>query len=197
MSLELRLKVTAYRFLPGHKLRLALSSSYWPMVWPSPEMATLTLKTAGSSLSLPLHDSSASSPSTPFEAAESAPGLKTTILEPGRSDRRLTRDLADGSVCLDHLEDGGVSYLEDIDLILHRSAQETFRIREGDPLSASTETRRVFEIRRGDLRLATDERLEVTCDDQAFRVSAVMEAYEGEALLFTRRWNERVPRDCM
>ena len=198
MSLELRLKVTAYRFLPGHKLRLALSMSYWPMVWPSPEIAALTLKTAASSLSLPLYEPSLSPSSlAPFEAAESAPGLKTTVLEPGRSERLLARDMADGSVCLDHLEDGGLSRLDDIDLTLRRSARETFRIREGDPLSASTEMRRVFEIGRGRLRLATDERLKVTCDDEAFIVSAVMEAYEGEVLLFSRSWNKRVPRDCM
>src|SRR5262249_46849983 len=30
-------------FPSGHKVRLALSTTYWPMVWPSPEKATLTI----------------------------------------------------------------------------------------------------------------------------------------------------------
>ena len=36
----------------GHKVRLALSTSYWPMVWPSPEKATLTV--LGGTLDLPV-----------------------------------------------------------------------------------------------------------------------------------------------
>ena len=42
----------AYRLAPGHRLRLALSNSYWPFVWPSPEAGRLTL--AGGSLALPV-----------------------------------------------------------------------------------------------------------------------------------------------
>src|SRR5262249_51915164 len=34
----------------GHRLRLAVSSSYWPWVWPAPEPFQLSLFTGGSSL---------------------------------------------------------------------------------------------------------------------------------------------------
>ena len=30
------MRATAYRFLPGHRIRLSVASSYWPVVWPSP-----------------------------------------------------------------------------------------------------------------------------------------------------------------
>ena len=52
----LALDQMAYRLAPGHRLRLALSNSYWPFVWPSPEAVALTV-TAGS-LDLPVHDGS-------------------------------------------------------------------------------------------------------------------------------------------
>lgn len=34
----------AYRVPKGHKLRIAVSSAYWPLLWPSPKAATLTLR---------------------------------------------------------------------------------------------------------------------------------------------------------
>ena len=45
---------TAYAISPGHRIRLAVSNTYWPMAWPSPEPTTLTVHCgAASVLSLP------------------------------------------------------------------------------------------------------------------------------------------------
>jgi uncharacterized protein len=51
---EVQLTGTAYAFPAGHRIRLAVSNAYWPIVWPSPESATLTLFTGGSELQLPV-----------------------------------------------------------------------------------------------------------------------------------------------
>ncbi|MDH3316761.1 MAG: CocE/NonD family hydrolase, partial [Gammaproteobacteria bacterium] len=40
----------AHHFLPGHVIRLAISTCYWPMVWPSPRPPRLSIFTAGSAL---------------------------------------------------------------------------------------------------------------------------------------------------
>jgi hypothetical protein len=42
-TIRVQLNDTAYAFLPGHRLRLAISTDYWPMVWPSPEPVSLTI----------------------------------------------------------------------------------------------------------------------------------------------------------
>jgi hypothetical protein len=39
-------------FPAGHRVRLALSTTYWPMVWPAPEEATVTI--LGGTLDLPV-----------------------------------------------------------------------------------------------------------------------------------------------
>ncbi len=39
-------------FPAGHRLRLALSTAYWPMVWPAPETATVTI--LGGTIDLPM-----------------------------------------------------------------------------------------------------------------------------------------------
>ena len=49
----------AYRLPAGHKIRLSISSAYWPFLWPSPEAATVTLLNA--TLTLPTRLSIATS----------------------------------------------------------------------------------------------------------------------------------------
>ena len=51
---RIKLNDVAYAFDAGHRIRLAISTTYWPMVWPSPEPVTLSLFTGESSLSLPV-----------------------------------------------------------------------------------------------------------------------------------------------
>ncbi len=46
------LKPVAQVVPKGHRLRLAISTGNWPMVWPSPEVVTLTVDPAKSRLSL-------------------------------------------------------------------------------------------------------------------------------------------------
>ena len=43
----------AHHLRVGHQLRLALSTSYWPIVWPAPEAAEVTLHLENCSLILP------------------------------------------------------------------------------------------------------------------------------------------------
>jgi hypothetical protein len=35
-QVSVKLRATAYRFLPGHRIRLTVSSTYWPLLFPSP-----------------------------------------------------------------------------------------------------------------------------------------------------------------
>src|SRR5205807_2395575 len=39
----IRLGAAGHAFVPGHRIRVAVSSSYWPIIWPAPEPVTLTL----------------------------------------------------------------------------------------------------------------------------------------------------------
>jgi uncharacterized protein len=66
-------------FPPGHKVRLAISTDYWPMIWPSPETATLLLIFAGT-LDLPQRSpNDADARLSPFPEPETASPEKPTI----------------------------------------------------------------------------------------------------------------------
>lgn len=54
VALKLPLFLTAHKFRPGHRLRLAVSAALWPMTWPARVATEFTLFTAECSLQLPL-----------------------------------------------------------------------------------------------------------------------------------------------
>ena len=44
----------AWSVPPGHRIAVSLSTTNWPIAWPSPDLTTLTLHLAGCWLDLPL-----------------------------------------------------------------------------------------------------------------------------------------------
>src|SRR5205085_10260253 len=67
------LQSTAYAIPPEHRIRLAVSNTYWPMAWPAPEASTLTVVCGGRSvLTLPRRrPSELDAQLQPFEPPES------------------------------------------------------------------------------------------------------------------------------
>jgi predicted acyl esterase len=62
-EVALPLNFTAHRFAAGSRVRLALSQSLWPLVWPAPEVPTLSIALDETDLTLPVR------PAPPAEAA--------------------------------------------------------------------------------------------------------------------------------
>ena len=109
MQVEVELNCIAHRFQAGHVVRLALSTAYWPMVWPSPEVVTLEVDTAESTLSLPIRPRQALDDSlAEFLPAESAPLSSTlTSLAPSRLKRSIEQDLISNEVLYRLVSEGG------------------------------------------------------------------------------------------
>jgi hypothetical protein len=196
VKVTLRLNAVAYRFSAGCRLRLAVSTSYWPLAWPSPEPVTLSLHTSGSSLTLPRRAANGVDHElAPFEPAECSPGLAFSELEPGNATRTLTQDIGTGELVLHHLEDTGRNRLDDIGLITQKRSEETFSIREGDPASARTDMVRIVRAEREGWKIRTETRLTFSCDADNFFIKASLDAFENDAPVANRRWDKTIPRD--
>ena len=50
---RIRFPNTAYRFAAGHRIRLCLAASYWPLVWPDPADAGIEIRSEDARLCLP------------------------------------------------------------------------------------------------------------------------------------------------
>src|SRR3546814_16502522 len=74
-----------YSFLPGHRIRVAISTTYWPLIWPSPTPVKLTGYAGASSPPLPIRTAAGGQP-VAFGPPEAAAPKTRTIQKSG--DRR-------------------------------------------------------------------------------------------------------------
>lgn len=77
----LDLHLTTWVVPPGHRLRVAVSNSMWPMVWPTPDPMTTALRvggTDGSYVELPVVPEHGPLPAPAFAAVEDAPDAGAT-----------------------------------------------------------------------------------------------------------------------
>ncbi|MFC2969566.1 CocE/NonD family hydrolase [Acidimangrovimonas pyrenivorans] len=192
VEVTLRLDHIAYRLPAGHRLRLAISSAYWPLIWPAPEAATLTLREGA--LQLPLRRAAAGAEWT-FPPPEAAPAQQTRQIRPERHVRRSETDQRTGLVSLVIEDDFGLSENLDHGMIHGGVAREHWEIHPDDPLSARGRTHWTEELARGDWSVRTETHAEMWSDAENFHLAARLEAWEGETLLLTREISETIPRD--
>ncbi|MBL8582418.1 MAG: CocE/NonD family hydrolase, partial [Rhizobiaceae bacterium] len=102
MQITIKLDDIAYQAAPGNRLRIAISSAYWPLVWPSPEPVTLTLHEGA--VDLPLRQSG-SGDEWRFETPEAAAPWRTEALREPTHSRDIRRDPLTGTVTLDIVDD--------------------------------------------------------------------------------------------
>jgi len=162
-------------FPSGHKVRLAISTTYWPMVWPSPEEATLTI--FGGTLDLPQRPPQVIDAALqPFAEPESAPPERPTIIR--RGDVRIER-------------------IDRIGLELSTQVKSRFHVEENDPLSAVAELRHIQTMSRDawQIRLETQMRLSSTA--AAFLLQTNLRAFDGANEVCRRDWDRSIPRDFM
>ncbi|MCV0393999.1 MAG: CocE/NonD family hydrolase [Rhizobiaceae bacterium] len=190
MDIELRLDDIAYAMPAGHRLRVAISSTYWPMVWPSPEPVALTIH-AGE-LVLPVRDRGTGHEWRFEEPEGAAPWRHEMVREPAH-DRRIERD-ASGRVDLVIEDDFGAARDLDHGLVAGTVARERWSIHPDDPLSACGKTHWTETLSRGNWSVRTETRSTMRCDAENFRLSARIEAREGEELVFERNFEESLPR---
>ena len=190
-EVRITLDQMAYRLLPGHQLRLALSTSYWPFVWPSPKAAVLTI-TAGS-LDLPVHQGSSAEWVPPLPQA--APDWAHRVIRPGKTRRFVEQDLITGTHALVVEDDLG-----DVENLSHglcsgETMTERWQIAPDDPLSALAVHTWEQRLSRGAWRVRTKATARMTASATHLHFEADLTAWEGETQVFHRSYQEAVPRD--
>jgi hypothetical protein len=91
---RLQLNDCGATFPAGHRIRLALSTAYWPMVWPAPQEATVTI--LGGTLELPARSSRAEDAALPpLPVAETAPPARDTLGFEVKTDGKYHLDIKD------------------------------------------------------------------------------------------------------
>nr|QIY77166.1 hypothetical protein HEP84_30025 [Streptomyces sp. RLB1-33] len=193
------LTAIGYAFPPGHRIRLSLSSAYWPWIWPQPGSTVgFALDPAASSLELPVR-ARESDPGITFEEPEQSGPLGVTspaTLDEPRPERLVARDVARGEwrVEVDPRQDGTRVHPDGLECT--EDALDTYTIDESDPLSARTRSTRSIRLHRPELPwdARVETRSELSCDAWEFITSNELIRKDGNEVVFHRTWERRIPR---
>ena len=192
VTAALKLDQCAYTVPAGHRLRISISNSYWPLLWPSPQATSLNIQEGN--LEIPLVNEVAGH-TVSFPPPEAADPWQTETIREGRNSRRQETDLNTGIVHLHIVDDfGKVSDVEH-GLINGSIAREHWQIHPNDPLSARGTCHWSDEIERDDIKLRTEASCEMWSDSDHFYLTAKIEAFENEHSIYKRDVSDKILRN--
>ena len=195
---KVELDVCGHNFPAGHRIRLAIANSFWPMIWPSPELATLKLDLSTAKFALPIF--SGKDIEGPSMQPKCAPLTPMTTLSPGHVDREVHYDLiTDTWTSITNGVGGvfgeGIYRFDDIGTVVEHNLKRELVMSNKDPLSASyTITQKMKNGREGWL---TDCDIVVTqtADKDYFYLKGSMDAKINDEKVFHRDYDEKVKRN--
>jgi putative CocE/NonD family hydrolase len=188
-----RLNHMGQAFAPGHKIRLSLSTSYWPHAWLTPEPVCLTIYPEGCRLLLP-ERRPGTADSIHFSEAEVSPPIDLKQIEPEEHSWRVIRDLGRNESVLEVIRDRGVRWFPGEWTAASRCVERYFAAHyRWNSWYGETDWHRAFS--RGNWQARTRLFTRLSCDAHHFYVHAQLDAYESETRVFSRNWNVVVERD--
>src|SRR5882724_2389331 len=195
---RLQLNDIAYGFPAGHRVRLALSTSYWPIVWPSPAAAGVTIFTGASVLTLPERPARPEDTALPaFGEPEGATPPSMTTIAPEGGSSFWRHDVATDTAEMTGDYDSGLERFDAIGIAAGMKISERFTIAGDDPLSARAALAWTIKRERGDWRVRVEAKIELTCTATAFVVFQSLAAFEGETPVFAQEWNREIAPDLV
>jgi hypothetical protein len=186
----------AYRFLTGHRIRLSVASSYWPVIWPSPFAAEYGLHLGGET------DSRLILPTVPSgDGPLAVPPFKTTaagIRELGSYNGEpptwtIVDDVIDGSLTVTSSE-FGESVMPDGRTSLYTGERLEMTVRDDDPATARLHNEVVYRLRDNgsEILIEASGTLRSTATD--FHMNVGLRVTLDGAPFFERGWLETIPR---
>ena len=186
----------AHHFPAGHRIAVSISTTYWPIAWPSPALATLTLTLGTSHLTLPVRPPRPEDATLrPFGPPTSAPQTPTIWHRSEKLPRRVTRDLITGRMTVDFPRWTYVCEMPDIATTTTSRGYARFHITDGDPLSAETICEYHVTLKRPEVTATHHSLTRMTCDASHFHLTTELQVTENGTEIAARSWARSIPRD--
>ena len=200
-EVRVQLRGAGYRFGAGHRIRLSLASSAWPVIWPSPLPAEFVLHGGGatpSRLILPVVPEVGGPGDVLPPAFKTTPPDAPDVSLGGAADEprwEILEDVIDGSVTVT-IHDGGSDALHD-GRRLYAAETIWLTARNDDPARALLDADVVYRWWEHEHTIEIRARSTQASDATAFDLSVDLEVDLDGTSFFTRRWEERIPRDLV
>ena len=204
MNLDIEIQFTSWVFPRGHRIRLAVSNSQWPMLWPTPFPMTSTLAlggAGGSQLVLPVIPAGASG------AEQPVPDFKVPAENPGLPGYET-------------LDSGNISGYGEIEAVQHdpdtgeafgvasnsgktrypwgvKSFEERIEHRTSDVNPGNTSVRGIYALTQEleDRTLRFEQDVIFSSDRENFRMIFKRRVMVDGELKHEKQWDELIPRD--
>ncbi len=191
-DVALPLYLTGRRLRAGSRLRLAISESLWPLLWPSPAPVTLSLDLAHAALELPVRPEPVAEAPMPISLAPGSPSS-------GRGDPSVVRQMADDGVArYEEIWPLADSTIGATGTRIERSgANVEASILPGNPESCRWRVWHTARYARDDWDCTLEAEAELTSDVTTFHLVEKLTAKRGGAVVFEREHRSAIPRDLM
>jgi len=193
-AVRVRLNDVGYIVPAGHRLRLSISTSYWPLAWPSPELVTATIHDGA--VSLPVRKGGRPRLPVPAlgEAREPPPMPVDILVKPERGRQSLVRDIATGRAEMTVVRNLGAMHLPETNITVRGIGREIYETVDDDPGKTRSTAIREASLERGDWKAKIATRSVLTIEGPDFVLVSEIEAFEGPERIFARQWTERILR---
>jgi putative CocE/NonD family hydrolase len=186
----------AHRFHAGNRLRVSISTTYWPLILPAPEPVRLTVFAGASRLSLPVRPARAADATLhPFGTPFVPPvALKPVSSNPGL--HRVEWDAVSKRQIIRHEVGDGVDLLTAVNTQLIGKATVRSEIGE-DAAAGSIATQYLIGWQRDRWKPRVTGSSKITTTPSDFVLWGEIVAYDGEEKIFSRTWERKIPRQLV
>ena len=190
-DVELPLYMIAHTFKRGNRIRAGVSESLWPLVWPSPRIATLDIELGASHLVLPVRPTpQREAPFTiPVIHAGPAPTATSRAQIPTRDER--------GRIRWDNESNPTTTFISAVGTTSTSSGKRIIEITEGEPNSCRMRFERMNRWQRGDWDCTLEFGTELTSTAEEFHLKEWLVAKKGEIEIFRRETPSIIKRDLL
>ena len=182
MEVTLVMQGAAWKLSEGHKLIVHLGSTYWPIIWPSPEPVKLGFRVGASILRLPVRNTTNSDDlELSFKQPEIQKNDTYKTESPGSIERDYKIDLTTGLVTHRVYIDGGVFgpigkiFFEKTNTGMHDKSERIYSIHPDDPLSAEAEMKQSRYISKENLEIKIETWSHQTSTVDLFHINCLVQ----------------------
>jgi hypothetical protein len=186
-NVAITLDECGYKFLAGHRIRLSISTAYWPMIMPSPELVTAII-TLGqhSTLSLPIRQIDDAITIEEPEDLNPLPGYVSH--QQASHNREVKYDLQQGLTHYKVFDDTGEHEEPEHGMRSRHTYKGHWSINPNDPLSSVAHNVYTCYLSRGDWCIHTESESGMRCDQDNYYIKAAITAYKNDSVVNVRNW---------
>ncbi|AIY05436.1 peptidase S15 [Planococcus sp. PAMC 21323] len=191
------LDAIGYKVPKGHSLQLSISPTYWPHAWPTANEAELyIIKDKDTHFVLPTYNNITKKEDIiPFEQPETAAVMEREVLREAGRTREINHNTVTNEWVLNDFSDEGCRRLPANGLEYGSTNKNIYRIKEGDPLSASVQCDWTLTVGREEWQTSLESVSTMTADAKKFYITSQLKALEGDKVLYDTCRTFEVDRD--